>query len=75
MEREINERVEICGRCICKKIVENFRVNFVNIKSIKFLEILCIDFLILEKLNGGFENVLVIIDYFIKYVMVVLIEN
>lgn len=54
MEREIKERVEICGRCICRKIVENFRVNFENIKSIKFLEILCIDFYNFRKVKRRF---------------------
>lgn len=56
MEREINERVETCGRCIRRKTTENPRANLVNIKSTKPLEILCIDLLTLEKSKGGFEN-------------------
>lgn len=49
IEKEIKERVETCGRCIRRKTAENPRANLVNIKSTKPLEILCIDFLTLEK--------------------------
>lgn len=75
MEREINERVETCGRCIRRKTTENPRANLVNIKSTKPLEILCIDLLTLKKSKGGFENVLVITDHFTKYAMAVPTKN
>lgn len=36
---------------------QNARANLVNLIRTKPLEILCIDFLTLEKSKGGYENV------------------
>ena len=37
------------------------RANVINIQSTKLLEILCIDFISLERSKSGFENILVIL--------------
>lgn len=39
------------------------------------MELICIDFLLFEKFKGNIEDILVIIDYFIKYVIVIFIWN
>lgn len=54
MEREIKERVETCGRCMCRKTAANPRANLENIKSTKPLEILCIDFYNFRKVKRRF---------------------
>lgn len=46
-----------------------------NIIIIFLLELVCMDFLILELCKGGYKYILVIIDYFIRFVMVILIRN
>lgn len=75
MEKEIKERVETCGRCIRRKTTEIPRANLENIKSTKPLELCVLTFITLEKSKGGFENILVITDYFTKYAMAVPTKN
>lgn len=41
----------------------------------KLNELLVLDFIILEKVLDGRENVLVIIDVFLKFIVVVLIRD
>ena len=41
--------------------------ELVNIKSTAPMEIVCVDYLSLERSKGGIENVLVITDHFSRY--------
>lgn len=72
---DVVDKVEKCERCVRSKIRDILKIGLVFIYIIRFLEFVCIDFFILEKLKGGYENIFVIIDYFMRYVMVVLIRN
>ena len=54
-----------------KKVGDTPRANLINIQSTEPLEILCIDFLPLERSKGGFENISVITDHFTRYAMAV----
>lgn len=62
-------------RCLCCKIFINVRVLLFNIKIYELFELVCMDFFFIEWLKGGYEYILVIIDYFMKYVVVILIRN
>lgn len=75
MMKDIEYFIFNCRRCFFRKILIIERVLFINIKILQFLEFVCVDYLKLEKLKGGYENVLVIIDYFICYVQVIVMRN
>jgi hypothetical protein len=58
-----------------RKTSEIQRVNLINIQNTKPLEILCTDFLSLERSTSGFENVSVITDHFTRFGMAVPTTN
>lgn len=66
----IEKYVVYCGRCIWCKVLDFFRV-FMKLFIVKeLMELFVIDFFFLEKGKGGFENILVVIDSFIKFLWV-----
>ena len=64
MYRDVQEKVEHCERCVRSKTREIPRTELVTIETSRPLELLCIDFLCLERSKDGFENILVITDHF-----------
>ncbi len=69
MAEEVKKWCEQCKRCCLRKTRPSkmTRVPLVSINTTEPLELICIDFLKLEKSKGGFENILVITDHFTKY--------
>jgi len=66
MDSWIEEKVKQCSRCIRRKTVPS-KAELVSIESSAPMEIICIDFLSLERSKGGFENILVVTDHFSRY--------
>lgn len=66
MDADIARMVKNCPRCIRRKAVPA-KTELVPIQSSYPMEIICIDFLSLERSKGGYENVLVITDHFSRY--------
>lgn len=64
---EITERIKNSGRCIKFKTPEKNSAEVVSIDSYQALDLVCMDYLSLEKSKGGFENILVITDHFTRY--------
>lgn len=64
---EITERIKNCERCIKFKTPEKNSAELVSIESYQPLDLVCMDYLSLEKSKGGFENILVITDHFTRY--------
>ena len=60
MMDDIKQRVHLCGGCIRRKTAATKALELVNITSSAPMELVCIDFLSLEKSKGGHENILVI---------------
>ena len=58
MDAWIEDKVKHCPRCMRRKTLPN-TAPLVNIHSSAPMEILCVDFLSLERSKGGFENILV----------------
>ena len=69
MADEVKKWCDQCKRCCLRKTrpSRTTRVPLVSINTTEPLELICIDFLKLEKSKGGFENILVITDHFTKY--------
>uniref|UniRef100_A0A8C6LZU9 Gypsy retrotransposon integrase-like protein 1 n=1 Tax=Nothobranchius furzeri TaxID=105023 RepID=A0A8C6LZU9_NOTFU len=68
MFQEIKAWCEQCERCCLRKTpTAGVRAPLVSIHSSAPLELVCVDFLTLEKSKGGIENVLVVTDHFSRY--------
>ena len=67
MQQAVVNYITKCGRCLRRKDLYPQRAMLVNTETSQPMELVCIDFLKLEKSKGGIENVLVVTDHFTKY--------
>lgn len=69
MTEDIEHFISNCRRCLLRKTPINCtkRAPLTNIKTSQPLELVCVDYLKLEKSKGGYENVFVITDHFTCY--------
>ena len=68
MFQEIKAWCEQCERCCLRKTpTAGLRAPLISIHSNAPMELVCVDFLTLEKAKGGIENVLVVTDHFSRY--------
>ena len=72
---DIKKRVNLCERCVRRKTAPTRATELVNITSTTPMELVCIDFLSLEKSKGGYENILVITDHFSRYAQAIPTRN
>ena len=75
MNQYIKQRVRQCIRCIRRKTPATKATELVNITSSAPMEMVCIDYLSLEKSKGGYENILVITDHFSRYAQAIPTRN
>ena len=75
MEKEIENRIKSCGRCIRRKSPPVNSATMVNITSSAPMELVCIDYLTLKPSKGGFEHILVITDHFTSYAQAIPTRN
>ena len=75
MDTYIQDKVRQCVACIKRKSAQTRATDLVNIESHAPMEIVCINFLKLERSKGGYENILVITDHFTKYAQAVPTRN
>ena len=59
MTRDVADYIANCPRCLRSKHPVNQRAPLVNVTTTQPMELVCIDFLSLERSRGGIENVLV----------------
>ena len=69
MIQEITDRIKTCDRCVKFKTPEKVSADLVNIGSFQPLDLVCMDYLSLEKSKGGYENILVLTDHFTRYAL------
>lgn len=75
VDGDVSLRVRECSRCICRKSPDSVAARMVPIQSSYPLELLCIDFLTLDRCKGGFEHVLIITDHFTRFAQAVPTKN
>ena len=75
MNKDVENWISNCGRCLRRKTPTNIRAPLVNVTTTQPLELVCMDFLSLERSKGGEEYVLVITDHFTKYAVAVPTRN
>lgn len=77
MVRDVKRKVSTCDRCIKRKCPPDAHkhVPLRPIHTSQPLELVCLDFLKLEKSKGGFENVLVITDHYTHYAVAIPTRN
>ena len=74
MTSDIDNWISHCQKCIKRK-KEPSIAPLVNIQTTQPLELVCIDYLSLEKSKGGYENILVITDHFTRYAQAIPTRN
>ena len=62
----MQKKVKNCGRCIRRKTPVKPGAEFVNLTSTQPMELICINFLSLERSEGGTERILVFTDHFTR---------
>lgn len=68
MSLEVKSWCEQCERCCLRKTpTSSIGAPLVSIHSNAPMELVCVDFLCLERSKGGIENVLVVTDHFSRY--------
>ena len=74
-ESDVEKYVGQCGRCIRRKTLPRPSAELVSITSSQPMELVCIDFLSLERSKGGYEDILVITDHFTRYAQAIPTRN
>ncbi len=75
METFVRSMVKACSRCLLRKTAPTRSAELVPIVSSAPLELVCVDYLSLERSKGGFENILVITDHFTRYAQAIPTRN
>ena len=75
LEKDLDQRIRTCNRCIRRKTPVKPVAELQPITSNYPMELVCIDFLSLEQSRGGYEHILVITDHFTRYAQAVPCRN
>ena len=76
MQGDVIKWIEKCERCmIAKSPMPSIRPTLGNLLAKHPLDILAMDFTLLEKSSDGFENVLVLTDVFTKFTLAIPTKN
>ncbi|KAI8482362.1 hypothetical protein Bbelb_399530 [Branchiostoma belcheri] len=76
MRGDISLYVQTCQHCGLRKLPNHtIRSPLVSVKTSAPLELVCMDYLSVEKSVGGYENILVITDHFTRFAVAVTTGN
>ena len=75
MDRDVQNMICQCVRCIRRKTAVKKKAELVNITTSSPMELVCIDFLSLEPNKGGHESILVITDHFTRLTQSIPMHN
>lgn len=71
MTSEVESKIKTCGRCVKRKKQPDKAAPLVNIRTIRPMELVCMDFLSLEPDSHNTKDILVITDHFTKYAVAI----
>lgn len=75
MAVDIEHKVKTCGQCVSRKALPEKASPLVNITTSSPLQLICMDFLSIEPDQSNTKDILVIMDFFTKYALVILTPN
>lgn len=76
MANDVEQWVKTCERCILRRRPQPEQsAGLVNIVTTEPMELVCIDYLKLDRCKGGFEHVLVITDHFSRFAQAIPTTN
>ena len=75
MTNDIEQWIQRCKRCLLRKTPTNIRAPLTNIVTTQPLELVCMDYLQLEKSKGGYQYILVVTDHFTRYAIAIPTRN
>ena len=75
MTNDIDYWIRGCRNCVLLKTPPSERAPLTNITTSQPLELVSMDYLLLETLKGGYPNILVITDHFTKYAVAIPTRN
>ena len=76
MDKDVADRIASCANCVRRKTPSTNRTaNLVSIETSSPMELICMDYLCLERSKDGYENILVITDHFTRYAQAILTKN
>ena len=75
MDSFVETKIQKCGRCIRHKVLPKRAAELIRIQTTAPMELVCIDYLKLERSKGGYENILVITDHFSCYAYAIPTRN
>lgn len=68
MTKDIKNRIKTCKSCVLRRSPQPHRVApLVNLSSSEPMELMCIDYLKVDRSKGGYENILLTTDHFTRY--------
>ena len=75
MAQDTEKWIKSCSRCVHRKSQTNQIAPLVNISTTYPLELVCMDYVTLERSTGGYQHILIITDHFTRYVQAVPTRN
>ena len=75
MDAFVCQKIKECRGCIHRKILPARASDLASIVSTATMEVVCIDYLSLERSKGGFENILVLTDHYKRYAQAIPTQN
>lgn len=69
------EKMKTCSHRVCRKALAEKAAPLVNIHVTRPLELVCVDFLLVEPDRSNIKDVLVITDFFTKYTLAIPTPN
>ena len=75
MIADVDKHCESCQRCVHAKAGKKIHSSMGSLTAKRPLDVLAMDFTLIEKSSGGIENILVLTDVFTKYTQAIPTKN